>query len=243
MAHAKARPQPEVTNQTNNGQGRIDNASLAEVIAPDHDIPPEVEEIESPDRQRRVEGVKNLLLSGEEDDDFARDEIVLEVSFRRPHDTQIYRINPDPTMTGYIHLMDFRGAITVATHGLYAFDPAVLSKLPRQKVRRHRLYEWTTPDGKHGLWPIKVTEGWGDQYYKNALIAIERARGAWCQLESQGRGMPVKCHRMRQQDWGIPKWSGMSLAEMVVYALSEYYIDDPNHLLVTSFQYQEQEVE
>jgi hypothetical protein len=237
-------PRNASTVQAENGQPKhLDNASLAELVGSDHDVPPEVEEVEGPDRQRRVDGVKNLLLSGEEDDDFARDEIVLEVLFRRPHDTQIFRVNPDPAMAGYLHLLDFRGETTVAVHGLYAFDPAILPRLPRRKVRRHRVYEWTTPDGRHGVWPIKIIEGFGDQHYRGAMLAVERAKQAWCQLESQGRGMPLKCHRMRQQDWGVPKWCGMGLAEALVYALAEYYVDDPAHPLVESFQYQDHEAD
>jgi hypothetical protein len=88
---------------------------------------------------------------------------------------------------------------------------------------------YVTAEGVYGVWPVSTLAGNG--YNLSAWAAVQAARTQWVRLWAvQQKG--IYRHRISDTDFGEPKWSGLSIFEMLRIVFKGREVLDEAHPLI-----------
>jgi hypothetical protein len=98
-----------------------------------------------------------------------------------------------------------------------------------KKGRKHLIVTCVNTNGSMFLWPIKVTEGFGDSWYRSALIVVKAAKEKWVKdFASDGNGYTAETSK---REHGDPRWLGETLDDLLELAFDGRIVSDRTHPL------------
>jgi hypothetical protein len=241
---------PRQQNSSNGQRTTVDNASLAEMVEHGKDGPPAPadEEIttlppeeETPSRKKPAQR-KDLFIT-EEDEDFS-DEIpgLDAVPVHQPSSEIVFRTRPGPQWRAEAMIVDFRQEnpdYPSLRRGKYlVLGP--MRKAFKAYGRKVLLVTCVTSTGQVFLWDVKVTEGFGDSWFKSDLNIVKIAHTEWVRFLKNSGGN-AHSHRVSKKAYGDPKWPSEEVAadiyDLALLAFSEErMVEDATHPLCDFFE-------
>jgi hypothetical protein len=218
------------------------NHALAETAAPSRDVAPEVTQKSlqvSPSQDTGTLG-KNRYSEFVDDDDDEQDSdsapLLTKCPARKPNEFDVFRVraselSPDGTLAEWqieMGIVEYRGEDPAVPRGFYLIHPR-LKRAFGKKARKHLLVTCVNVNGSMFIWPIKITEGFGDSWYRSALIVVANAKEHWVKdFRSDGNGYAAD-RSLREH--GRPKWLGDSLDDLLDLAFDGRIVRDRTHPL------------
>jgi hypothetical protein len=155
---------------------------------------------------------------------------------RQPRDSDLFRVRPDDgaaTWRMKTLIVEYRGEDPAVPRGFYLIHPR-LARVFSGLGKPHLLLTCVTTFGSMFIWPIRLTEGFGDSWCKSKLRIAAMAESQWVRVPgSQGNGYIAVVSR---KDHGEPKWQGANLDELLAIAFDGRVVEDLNHPLCRTFE-------
>jgi hypothetical protein len=226
MAQKRASRQVTPTEGSSNGhpQTPVDTA-----------LPPAEVEAETLEDtpQASVSGLQRYALADDYDDEEG-ELLVTSCPVRRPTGSEWFRCRPGDLWQLKTLIVDFRAEHPALTKGAYLILGARLQQAFRGIGRPHLLRTCVTESGGLFLWPIRITEGFGESWYKSALRIADRAETAWTQYRgSSGNAYEAKTSTL---DRGTPRWRGKDLEELLAVGFDGRLVETAAHPLCRHFE-------
>jgi hypothetical protein len=212
MAQKRMTMQVSSQNGTENGNGHIGEATIPDItVVEPEDPPPEFAEVETEDFD--VEEAPPLGELGQnrysefvedgDDDGIDSEPLLVKCPARKPNEYDIFRVRPGKKWQMEVRIVDYRGDDPAVSRGFYLIHPKLRQAFGK-KGRKHLVVTCVNNNGAMFLWPIKITEGLGDTWYKSALRIVKLAEEVWIKdFASEGNGYGAK-RSLREH--GDPKW-------------------------------------
>jgi hypothetical protein len=229
MAQKRSATQVSPLNSTENGNGHIDNASLAELVTP------AVIEAEQIDLTTRAKSEKSsgsrfseFVLADDEEGGEDSEPVLTKCPAKKPGEFDIFRVHTEPEWSIETLIVEYRGENKALPRGFYLIHPRLKSAFGK-KGRKHLIVTCVNTNGSMFLWPIKVTEGFGDSWYRSALIVVKAAKEKWVKdFASDGNGYTAEASK---REHGEPRWLGGTLDDLLELAFDGRIVSDRTHPL------------
>jgi hypothetical protein len=203
-----------------NGHCAVDNADLAELVAPAQDVLPDpvVDLALSDDpldlSRMRVDPAKLAKVVGVK---------AAHIRVGRPDDQDFFRVHADPqyTLDTYLLRMKADREFFFVDAQLWA-DQRVFKEL-----KLYRLYFYAHLSRTLGLWPIQLPDSSGNQnsWHESAMYVAGLAQERWVRLMSGAGGYMTITGEMDDE----PAWPAMDFQEVIRVAFRAKTIVDLDH--------------
>jgi hypothetical protein len=159
------------------------------------------------------------------------EELLVNVSVRKPKSGEFFRVHCDPEMSMPISIFDDRDEQIV-----YYVLP-VMRSLMGEQVRQAMLVTAINQAGVVFLWPIKqASDGGGSHAWADsAMRAATQAKSRWIRLIGELRNQSYRCF-VAKGDLPEPTWPERSLQDLLVMAFENRIIDVPDHPVIQRLQ-------
>jgi hypothetical protein len=152
---------------------------------------------------------------------------------RKPRDYDLFRVRPGNDWRLKTLLVEYRGEDPAVPRGFYLINPR-LQRAFGSIGKPHLLLTCITSNGSMFVWPVKITSGFGDSWYKSAVRIAELAETNWVRiLGSQGS---VYMAAVSKRDHGEPRWQGESLDDLLAMAFDGRIVDELTHPLCHAYE-------
>jgi hypothetical protein len=152
---------------------------------------------------------------------------------RQPRSSSVFRVRPGREWRAEVLIVQFDEEDPAIPRGKYVIA-GELRRAFKRFGRRCLLVTCVTDAGQMFLWDIRITEGFGDSWYKSDLKIAKEAESRW--LRFLGKNGNVHEAAVSRQEWGEPKWRGESLLALVHLAFDGRVVDSPNHPLCRRYE-------
>jgi hypothetical protein len=126
------------------------------------------------------------------------------------------------------YIVEYRGDHPAVPRGFYLIHPR-LSRAFGSKGKKHLILTCVNMNGSMFLWPIKLTEGFGDSWCKSALILVNTAKVKWIKdFHNVGNGYEASAST---REHGNPRWLGESFDQLLELAFDGRMVRDRTHPL------------
>jgi hypothetical protein len=133
-----------------------------------------------------------------DDDSVELDEetVVSTCTVHRPREHDNFRVRPGPEWRRNALLIEYRGEDASIGRGPFLIHPRLRGNFGSYG-KPHLIVTCITPAANLFLWPIKITRGFGDSWYKSALVIAKLAEEHWIRMWSVKGGsgylVPRQC--------------------------------------------------
>jgi hypothetical protein len=232
MAQKRAATQATSTTVSNNG---YPPAPAEETLA-EAEVDMVVDTAESNWSQGQPLGRFKDFMLDDDAEAVGEDMLLTACPARQPRDSDLFRVRPDHGEDVWrikTLIVEYRGEDPAVPRGFYLIHPR-LARVFSGLGKPHLLLTCVTTFGSMFLWPIRLTEGFGDSWCKSKLRIAAMAESQWVRVPgSQGNGYVAVVSR---KDHGEPKWAGGSFDELLDIAFDGRIVEDLTHPLCRTYE-------
>ena len=191
-------------------------------------------EAEGLEENRVIENVDPFdpeALRADLDDDvdtLGLEELDIKVLRGKPSKQNFFRIRPEPAYQMIVWILKWEED---EREQIYLVNNAVAKLRLPEYTKRAVLYSGVTRLGVPFLWPVPVLDDSRNSWHVSAHNAAKIAYGRWIKLIPEKLLKAYRCKSPRVE-MGEPKWSPLSFREMQKAAYGDYFIGDPDHIIV-----------
>jgi hypothetical protein len=166
-----------------------------------------------------------------DNDDIELDEVsvIATCTVRRPREHDIFRVRREADWRRNALLIEYRGENTAVGRGPFLIHPRLRGHFGSYG-KPHLLLTCITPAASVFIWPIRVTKGFGDSWYKSALVIAKLAEDHWVRMWSVKGGSGYLA-AISKRDHGEPAWKGQSFEELAEIAFADCFVASLDHPL------------
>lgn len=159
------------------------------------------------------------------------EEVLVNVSVRKPKSGEFFRAHPDPEMSMPVAVFDDRDEQVV-----YYVMPA-LRPLMGEQVRQAMLVTCINQAGVVFLWPIKLAgDGGGSRAWADSAVrAANLAKTKWVRVIGELKNQAYRVFAA-MGELPEPTWPERSLQEYLVLGFEGRIVDAPNHPVIQRLQ-------
>jgi hypothetical protein len=152
----------------------------------------------------------------------------------RPREHDIFRVHPGTEWRRNALLIEYRGEDPAIGRGPFLIHPQLRGRFGTYG-KPHLLLTCITPAGSLFLWPVRVVKGFGDTWYKSALVIAKLAEAHWVRMWSV-KGGSGYLTAISKRDHGEPKWRGEHFEELAEIAFADYLVTSLDHPLCRALE-------
>jgi hypothetical protein len=233
MPQKKSTPQTSSV-QSSNGSHPVDSASLAELVAP-AEVQEEHVDLATQPKPEKSSGSRfsEFVLADDEEGGEDSEPVLTKCPAKKPGEFDIFRVRPEEAWCIETLIVEYRGENKALPRGFYLIHPR-LKQAFGKKGRKHLIVTCVNTNGSMFLWPIKVTEGFGDSWYRSALRVVTAAKEKWVKdFASDGNGYTVEASK---REHGNPRWLGETLDNLLELAFDGKIVSDRTHPLCAELE-------
>jgi hypothetical protein len=160
--------------------------------------------------------------------------IVATCSVHRPREHDLFRVRPGAEWRRNALLVEYRGEDPAVGRGPFLIHPRLRGHFGAYG-KPHLLLTCITSGANLFLWPLKITKGFGDSWFRSAVVIAQQAENTWVRMWSVKGGHGYQA-AISKHDHGLPRWRGESFEELAELAFADYLVDSLNHPLCRALE-------
>jgi hypothetical protein len=160
--------------------------------------------------------------------------VVSTCTVHKPREHDIFRVHAGIEWRKNALLVEYRGEESTMGRGPFLIHPRLRGNFGSYG-KPHLILTCITPAANLFLWPIKITKGFGDSWYKSTLVIAKMAEEHWMRMWSVKGGSGYLA-AISKCDHGEPKWKGESFEALAEIAFADYFVTSLDHPLCRALE-------